>query len=447
MRQRSRTVRIRSVRALGILLTVSCLTSLGAACSDDGGEPAPAAEREDERIAALRQEGAADPSCRAETDGVLKLGGLLSQSGEFGAVLGAPQIAGANVAVADVNGAGGVLGQPIALTQLDPGESTDQAVPQAQAHLDGGVDAVIGASTSQISQAVIEPITRACRIMFSPANTAPEFTTVDDGDLYFRTAATDVLQGRVLANAAIEEGVTSAAIIARDDPYGEGLRTFIAEPFEDAGGEVVVSRSYNPDARDFTDQARAVVNRDPQALFLVGFAESAQVLLDLIEAGFTPETKRIYLVEGNMTTAFAQNVPTPGALAGIRGTIPGAPVSQEFRFRLLGQDGDLPNYTYGPEAYDAVTVVALAAEEAGTDRADEVARHINAVTRDGTKCTSFAQCKELLAGGQDIDYDGPSGPLAFARPGEPTSAQYGLYPWTAQNTIDLAAVQYFPVSL
>lgn len=440
-------VRIHPVRALGTVLTAWCLASLTVACSDDGADDARPVEREDERIAALRQDGAADPSCQAESDGVLRLGGLLSQSGEFGAVLGAPQIAGANLAVADVNAAGGVLGQQVTLGQLDPGETPDQAEAQAQAHIDGGADAIVGASTSQTSQAVLEPITGACRIMISPANTAPEFTTVDDGDLYFRTAATDVLQGRVLANAAIEEGVTSAAIIARDDPYGDGLRTFIAEPFEDAGGEVVVSRSYNPDTRDFSDQARAVVNRDPQALFLVGFAESAQVLLELIEQGFTPQTKRIYLVEGNMTTAFAQNIPTAGALQGVRGTIPGAQVSEDFRFRLLGLDRDLPNYTYGPEAYDAVTVVALAAEEAGTDRADEVARHINAVTRDGTKCTSFAQCKEMLAGGQDIDYDGPSGPLDFARPGEPTAAQYGLYPWTAQNTVDLAAVRYFPVSL
>jgi ABC-type branched-subunit amino acid transport system substrate-binding protein len=447
MPQRSRTVRTRSVRALGIVLTAASLTSLTVACSDDGGDEAQPVEREDERIAALRQDGAADPSCQAESDGVLKLGGLLSQSGEFGAVLGAPQLAGANLAVADVNGAGGVLGQQLALAQLDPGETAEQAEGQAQAHIDGGVDAVIGTSTSQTSHAVLERITGACRIMFSPANTDPGLTTVQDGDLYFRTAATDVLQGRVLANAAIEEGVTSAAIIARDDAYGDGLRTFIAEPFEDAGGEVVVSRSYNPEASDFAGLVRAVVNRDPQALFLVGFAESAQVLIDLIERGFTPQTKRIYLVEGNMTVAFAQNVTTAGALQGIKGTIPGAQVPDEFRFRLLGVDRDLPSYTYGPEAYDAVTVLALAAEEAGTDRADEVARHINAVTRDGTKCTSFAQCKQLLDGGQDIDYDGQSGPLDFARPGEPTVAQYGLYPWTAENTVDLGAVQYFPVEI
>jgi branched-chain amino acid transport system substrate-binding protein len=94
-----------------------------------------------------------------------------------------------------------------------------------------------------------------------------------------------------------------------------------------------------------------------------------------------------------------------------------------------------------------VVVLALAAESAGSDQADRVARHVNGVTRQGTKCTSFAQCRDLLAAGQDIDYDGQSGPLDFARPGEPAAATYGIYPWTGFNTVDHQAVEYIDVSL
>jgi ABC-type branched-subunit amino acid transport system substrate-binding protein len=313
--------------------------------------------------------------------------------------------------------------------------------------LRNGVDAILGASTSQISEDVIGTIVESCTIMFSPSNTGPGFTTVDDDDLYFRTAATDILQGRVLANLAIEDGVTSAAIVARDDVYGAGLGRFITEPFEDAGGRVVVEQAYDPEATDFADDVAEVVESDPQALFLVGFAESAEILMELIEQGFTPDTKRIYLVEGNMSDSFAAAFPEQGVLAGVRGTIPGAQVSTEFRFRLLGQDPDLPTFTYGAEAYDAVVVMALAAVAAESDQSDEVARQINAVTRDGTPCTTYGQCLMLLQNGDDIDYDGQSGPLDFARPGEPTAADFGVYPWTASNTIDLQAAEFYPVSL
>jgi ABC-type branched-subunit amino acid transport system substrate-binding protein len=432
------------VRVVALGLTLSWLVT--ACSSGDGGDDEAEADLDDPLVV-LDRVGNANPSCRGEADGVLQIGGLLAQTGEFGEVLGAPQVAGANLAVADINAAGGVLGQQVVLEQLDSGQTPQQARTQVGTHLRNGVDAILGASTSQISEDVIGPIVEACKIMFSPSNTGPGFTTVEDDDLYFRTAATDILQGRVLANLAIEDGVTSAAIVARDDLYGAGLARFITEPFEDAGGRVVVDRAYDPEATDFAEDVTEVVERDPQALFLVGFAESAEILLQLVEEGFTPESKRIYLVEGNMTTSFAEAVPEEGTLAGIRGTIPGAQVSTEFRFRLLGQNPDLPSFTFGAEAYDAVVVTALAAAVAETDQSDEVARQINGVTREGTKCGSYGECLLLLQSGDDIDYDGQSGALDFARPGEPTAANFGVYPWTDTNTIDHQAVEYYPVAL
>ena len=49
---------------------------------------------------------------------------------------------------------------------------------------------------------------------------------------------------------------------------------------------------------------------------------------------------------------------------------------------------------------------------------------INDVTREGTQCTSFAECNDLLAAGEDIDYDGIGGPYEFVDAGEPAAASY-----------------------
>jgi hypothetical protein len=53
--------------------------------------------------------------------------------------------------------------------------------------------------------------------------------------------------------------------------------------------------------------------------------------------------------------------------------------------------------------------------------------------KDGEKCTTFAECKELLEAGEDIDYDGVSGPIEFDDNGDPTKATIGIYEYGPDN--------------
>jgi len=440
-------------RLLAFLLGLSLFA---AACGDDdddasddgdsGGEETE--EEVDPAIAALSETGDADPSCENDSDDEFKIGGLLAETGDLGDILGAPQAAGAALAVADVNAAGGVNGKPLVYDPKDSGDADpDLATPAVQEHLQGGVDAILGASASQISSDQIEAIIGECTIMFSPSNTGPVFTTYEDDDLYFRTAAADILQGRVLAELAIEEGVENAVIMARQDPYGEGLLTYIKAGFEDAGGTIDDEIVYVPEATEFDTEVDEVVSADPDALFLVGFDESSAILSSLVESGFTPADKKIYFVEGNMGNSVGEAFTEPGALTGIKGTIPGARVADDFRTRLLEQDPALGTFTYGPETYDAITILSLAAVAAETDESAAVARQINGVTRDGEKCEDYASCLALLEAGTDIDYDGKSGPVDFAKPGEPTAANYGIYTWNEDNTVNTEDVEFKDTSL
>ena len=61
------------------------------------------------------------------------------------------------------------------------------------------------------------------------------------------------------------------------------------------------------------------------------------------------------------------------------------------------------------------------------------------VSRDGEKCSTFADCKDLLAGGTNIDYDGASGAIDFLDVGEPGTGIYEVYEYNAggvQEVID-----------
>jgi branched-chain amino acid transport system substrate-binding protein len=437
MRQRRR-----SMRLIAIFLGLSLLA---AACGDDDDTEASDDTTEDDSsggdATAPPEFGDAAPECTGEADGTLRIGGLLPETGNL-AFLGPPETAGAQLAVNEINAAGGVLGQPIVYSPGDSGDtSTDIANQTVDRHLNEGADVILGAASSGVSFTVIDKIVDACKIQFSPANTSPDFTDYDDDDLYFRTAPSDVLQGRVLADLMAEDGKTSVALLALQDPYGEGLLEFTKQPFEEAGGEVVVERVYDPQAQNFDAEVDEVVAAEPDAVVVIGFDESSRIMTGLFEAGITPD--QLYLVDGNIGNATGDDFTTPGALVGVQGTQPAAEVTDEFKNQLLGVDPGLIDYNYAPETYDAVVITALAAELAGTDDPAQIATFINGVTREGEKCGTWADCKALIDGGTtDIDYDGPSGPQSFSQVGEPTEASFSISTYGENNQIDNAATTF-----
>jgi branched-chain amino acid transport system substrate-binding protein len=415
-------------------------TMIVAACGDDSGG--------DDSASSDTTEASSDTTAPdgGTADGVLKVGTILPETGDL-AFLGPPEFAGAQLAINEINDEGGVLGADVEYSPGDSGDTnTDIANQTTDRLLSEGVDVIVGAASSGVSFTVIDKITGANVIQFSPANTSPDFTDYDDNGLYFRTAPSDVLQGRVLSDLIVADGNATVGIMARQDPYGEGLLQYTAGPLTEAGAEVTNDGGivYDPAAENFDAEVGEIVAADPDAFVMIGFEESAQILAGLFEAGFTQESgKNIYLVDGNVGNALGENfADTPGVLEGVRGTLPSAELSEDLRGRLLEVDPELEDFSYGPETYDAVVITALAAEVAGTDDPVAIAAEINGVTRDGTTCTTFAECRDLVADGEDIDYDGAGGPYTFGDAGEPTEASFAILQYGPDNQIDDSLTEY-----
>jgi branched-chain amino acid transport system substrate-binding protein len=91
------------------------------------------------------------------------------------------------------------------------------------------------------------------------------------------------------------------------------------------------------------------------------------------------------------------------------------------------------DFTYGPQAYDATILSALAAIAAGSDSGEAIASQIINVSKDGTKCTTFEECAGLLDKGEDIDYDGVSGPVDMNDSGSPNKATIGIQQYDKGN--------------
>ncbi len=369
-------------------------------------------------------------------DGTLTIGSLLPQTGNL-AFLGPPEFAGAELAIEEVNEAGGVLGNDVVYIEGDSGDAQqDVANPTVDRLLAADADVIIGAASSGVSFTVIDKITRAGVVQYSPANTSPDFTDYDDNGLYFRTAPSDVLQGRILGETILADGNQNVGILALQDPYGEGLADNVGETISGAGGQLTPDAAvfYDPAASNFDAQVGQIAAANPDAVVLIGFEESARVVQSLIAAGIGPQDKQLYLVDGNLGNALGTDLPA-GVLEGTKGSLPGAEATEEFRDRLLEIDSALEDFSYSAETYDAVITSALAAIAAESDSGEAIGAALPDVTRDGEKCTTFAECVELLEAGEDIDYDGISGPIELSDAGDPTSASVGIYTYGPDNML------------
>jgi ABC-type branched-subunit amino acid transport system substrate-binding protein len=240
-------------------------------------------------------------------DGALRIGTLLPETGDL-AFLGPPEYAGVDLAIQEINEAGGYNGQDLVHVRGDSGDSDpDIANPTVDRLLSENVDAIIGAAASGITLNVIDKITSAGVTHFSPANTSKQLSTYADRGLYFRTAPSDILQGQVLGEIISEDGHTTLAIINRDDSYGNGLAEDLTASFEAAGGEVVDTIVYDPEAPSFDAEVQELAGLDADAIMLIGFEESARILAGMVEAGIGPQDIPVYGCDGNMGNALGED--------------------------------------------------------------------------------------------------------------------------------------------
>jgi branched-chain amino acid transport system substrate-binding protein len=429
--------RIAKLTALSIgvaLLATACggsstPSSTGSSSAAAAGIACPAPSATSAATAAATQSGAVPPSATT-TSTPLKIGSLLPTTGSL-AFLGPPEIAGVNLGIKEVNDAGGVLGKPVQVIHRDSGDTkTDIATQSTTALLGQGVSAIIGAASSGVSKTVINQITGAGVVQFSPANTSPDFTTWDDKGLYWRTAPSDVLQGKVLGNYMATCGAQTLGMIVLNDAYGTGLAKNVQSAFEAAGGKVVAQELFNEGDSQFSSQVDKVLAAKPDAIALISFDQAKSIVPLMTGKGVKPT--QIFMVDGNMSD-YSKDFQA-GTLKGAQGTIPGTFANDAFKKQLLAIDPALKDFSYAGESYDAVNLIALAAEEAKSTKGTDIAAHLKDVSEGGDKCNSFPTCVTLLRNGKDIDYDGQSGPVTFSDAGDPTEAYIGIYEYQDDNT-------------
>ncbi len=354
----------------------------------------------------------------ADIDLTLELGSLLPSTGTL-AFLGAPMESGVQLAVAQINEAD--AGITVNLTSDDEGDLDNKAYETSITNLQSaGITAMVGAASSSVSKLILDGNAGSGILTVSPSNTSAEFTGINP--LYFRTAPSDSLQGEVLGNQVAEDGHKTLGIIYQNDPYGTGLFEAIKTTFESTGGEVVAESSFNQGDGQFNAQVQDVAAANPDAVAIVSYDQFATIAPLLGNAGV--DTGALYLVDGNLKD-WGSDISV--SLEGSKGTRAGAELPDDFIDQLnevWTADGNEPidAVTYSAEAYDATILIALAALQAVSVEGEDIAANMQQVSGgsgEGEKCTSFAECAEIINAGGSADYDGYSGEVTFDENNDP----------------------------
>jgi branched-chain amino acid transport system substrate-binding protein len=208
------------------------------------------------------------------TDKIL-LGHVGSLTG-LSATFGLSSDKGIQLAVDEVNSAGGVKGRQLALKTYDnQGKPEESAVAATRLIVEDRVAVLLGevASTRSLAMA---PIADAKRVpMISPSSTNPKVTK--DGartrPYVFRVCFIDPFQGTVMAKFARNELKLSKVAVLRDvgNDYSVGLADFFLSKFKELGGSIVDDQSYKEGDQDFKAQLTAIKAKAPEAIYVPGY--------------------------------------------------------------------------------------------------------------------------------------------------------------------------------
>jgi len=374
---------------------------------------------------------APSPSPVGRRDLELSVGALLPSTGTLAAFGPAAQAA-IDLAVLDINNAD--VGITVTSSSADSGDATTETVvASATALIDGGSSVIVGPISDNVSRKVLDQIVGAGVVQISPGNTSTDFTRADDSGLYWRTAPSCVLEGTAMGNQIAADDVKTLGVIYQTGFCEPGLPEALSAAFTRAGGTVVSEQAYAAGATDLTAQVTAVAAESPDAVVVVGGGAPAAVP-GLAAAAFAGPD--LYFI-GLGIADHSADIPA-GTITGSTASLPGLDISSldDFTDRLLDINPALTDFSYAAETYDAVVLAALAALAANSTEGVDIAEYLQEVSGgsgEGEKATDFGAAAEIVLAGGVVDYDGPSGEIAFDGKGDPQGAVIGMYRYGADN--------------
>lgn len=308
----------------------------------------------------------ASGSARAE----VKIGFANPLSGPY-ALSGTRNLVAVQMAVRQLNEAGGVLGEPLVLTAVDDVCGLEQAVGAAHELVAAGVVMVVGHMCSHSSLLAAGVYETADVLMITPSSTHPRLTEEGRRNV-FRLNGRDDQQGRLAGDFMAANWPGEAIAILHDgSTYGAGLAAQTRRRLRADGVREAIYAAYKPGERDYDALAARLEAAAIEVLYVGGYGpDAARILLAVRARGDDLQLiggdglgmEEFWSVAGPVGegTLFSAR-PIPAAMPAT------VELMTEFQTRGLGTRSG------GVAAFAAVEAWAEAVERAGTVKPPEVA--------------------------------------------------------------------------
>lgn len=346
------------------------------------------------------------------------------------------------LALGQINGAGGVLGGDLEMVIADSGCDPKIAVDAAQKLVNvDQVSAIVGAicsgGTIAAADSVIVP---AGVVAVSPSATAPAITDLEDNDLVYRVAPSDAYQGVALARLADKLGLRSVAMTWANDDYNSGLASVFREAFTGLGGRIVAEAMHQPDKPSYRSELATLGASGAEVLVLFAYYNGSGILImrQSLENGIFD---KFMGADGMVDPSVIQELGADN-LAG-KAVFTAAAADEEspsykaFASALTDAGGD-PASPYTAQGYDAAFLLALAIEHAGTGDRGAISKSLRAVSSapgEVVRPGEWAKAKRLLSEGKDINYEGAAGSQDFDANGD-VAGSYNRHDVTAAGEFE-----------
>lgn len=376
------------------------------------------------RLLAASVAGAAMVAVSAAHAQEVKLGFLGGFTGPIETLV-PPIHEGAKLAVAQVNEQGGILdGRTLTLLQ---GDSTCIDTTAASAAADRMVNservtALVGplCSGETIAAANTAAIPGGV-VLVSPAATSPALSALDDNDLVFRTTPSDAYSGETLAKLLKDKGYGTIAVTYVNNDYGKGFADALAGAFEALGGTVAASEAHEDGKADYRAEIGSLSSSGAEILVVLAYVDGSgqTIVRQALEGGdFDKFAGGDGMIGDSLVAAVGE-----GRLDGFIGTkignpeTPGTAIFAEAA-KAAGFD---PAGSFVAQSYDAAFLLALAIQKNGSDSREGLSAALREVaTAPGEVILpgEWKKAVELIAAGQDINYEGAAGSHEFDEKGD-----------------------------
>jgi ABC-type branched-subunit amino acid transport system substrate-binding protein len=362
----------------------------------------------------------------------LVIGNLVPLTGDLSPYGGAGQKAG-ELAFEEINAAIKKTGaeQTVELVSEDSASDDQGGVQASRKLIADGATCISGDYPSTGTVAVARSVTIPEEVMLiSPSATADALSDLDDEGLFARTAPPDGLQGKALADRMEKElgGLEGKTINigARNDLYGTGFADSLEAELEERGATVAEKVVYDPEQPSYNSEAGTLTSGNPDNYVIIDFPETFAKLGPALARTGNWDPKATFITDG-LSTSDLTELAGPEITEGMQGTAPGAftgdaagGAPDAFDKLFKGADGP-PRNLFDANVFDNVVLCYLGAVAAGSSEGAEIAEALPDVTAPGGQKVTFEelpQAVEALENGEDIDYEGASGPIDWEENGD-----------------------------